>query len=169
MQGNVQSIDALRDLYAALLKLAESFSELSFEVRTEVARAVEWITQTAPQYWRYQLQVAERHLTEAQDNLASMQATYGGRDKPPATEARKRVITMRRRVALCQQRLREIRRINAEIERAANLMVATSSNLQQQAESELPKAAARLGDWIQSLDEYNGQVRFRIGPENDRE
>lgn len=154
MQGNVQSIDALRDLQAATLKLADAMAELSFDVRAEVMRALEWICETAPQYWRQQLQLAERQLTEALDNLASMQATYGGRDKPPATEAKKRVAVLRRRVVLCNQKLQDVKRLRAEFERASNLMVATSTNLQQQAESELPKAAARLGDWIQSLDAY---------------
>lgn len=154
MQGNVESIDSLRDLRTAVLKLADSFAELSFDLRTEVTRSIEWITETAPQYWRFQLKLAERELTEALDNLASMQATYGGRDKPPATEAKKRVAKLRQRVVLCNQRLKEIKQLAAEIEREANLMVSTTANLQQQAESELPKAAQRLGGWIDALDKY---------------
>lgn len=154
VQGNVQSIDSLRELRVAVLELAAQFTELSFDLKSEVTRTIDWITVTAPQYWRHQLQLAERQLSEALDNLASMQATYGGRDKPAATEAKKRVTTLRRRVTLCNQRLQEIKRWSTEIERAANLMTTTSANLQQQAESELPKAASRLGAWIKSLDAY---------------
>lgn len=154
MQGNVQSIDSLRELRTAVMQLADSFAELSFDLRSEVTRTVEWITVIAPEYWRQQLQLAERRLSEALDNLAAMQATYGGHDKPAATEAKKRVTTLRTRVSLCNQRLQDIKRWSAEIERSANLMTSTCANLQQQAEAELPKGAARLSGWIKSLDAY---------------
>jgi hypothetical protein len=154
MQGNVQSIDALRELRGATLTLAKSFGDLSFDLTTEVTRSMEWIHEIAPQYWRHQLQLAERRLSEALDNLASMQATVGGRDKPAATEAKKRVRMLKQRVTLCHERFQEIKKWSAEFERASNLMVTTCANLQQQSETELPKAAAKLATWIRALDVY---------------
>ena len=154
MQGNVQSIDALRDLRIAVNELALRFGELSFDIRNEAQRALEWTTVEVPRYWRHEFKLAERRLQEAVDNLAAMQATYGGRDKPPATEAKKRIAKLRRRVQFCQQRLAVCKSWAAEMERSVGLLVAATSTLQQQSEADLPVAATKLQGWIDSLDRY---------------
>jgi hypothetical protein len=154
MQGNVQSIDALRDLHHAAEKLGAGFGELSFDLKAELQRTDQWINETAPAYWRSQLKLAQQKLSEAQDNLALTQATYGGRDKPAATEAKQRVVNWRRRVATCEQKLKDVKRWASELERSKNTMVTTCSNLQQYAESDLPDAARQLAAWISALDTY---------------
>ena len=154
MQGNVQSIEDLEKLHEAMLTLSERFSELAFDLRVEIDRALEWVSSEAPQYWRHQLQTAQRKLQEAQENLASLQATLGGRDKPPATETKKRVETLTNRVKLCEEKLRACKHSANLLQQESNKFRACITGLQQQAEGELPHAVNRLKTWIEVLREY---------------
>ena len=154
MQGNVRSIDALRDLRVATLELASRCGDISFDMRSETERAIQWVTQDAPQYWRHQRKLTERGFQEACDSLAAMQATVGGRDKPACTELKKRVRKLRARLQLCDEKLALCKRWAAEIERGASDMVTATTALQQQAETGLPVAAAQLETWIAALDRY---------------
>jgi cysteinyl-tRNA synthetase len=154
MQGNVQSIDTIRNLKIGVDEFATALGNVAFDLSSEVTRALQWIQIEAPAYWREQLRLAEQRLSEALDNLASLEQTYGGRDKPAATEAKKRVSVLKKRAQTCQQKLLDIKKWAAEIEHGSNLMSATTANLQQQSESVLPLAEARLEAWIRSLDNY---------------
>lgn len=154
MQGHVRSIDALRDLRVALLEWAARLSDQTFEIGHEAQRALEWAKVDQPRYWRGEIAIAERRLQEAKDHLASTQATYGGRDKPPATEARKRVVQLEHRVRFCQQRAGACRRWADEIERAVERLAGALAALKQQSDSELPLAAHQLSQWVAALDRY---------------
>jgi DNA repair exonuclease SbcCD ATPase subunit len=154
MQGNVQSIDALRSLHLALQELALRFGHLGFDLRTESLRGQEWVSEVMPRYWRVQLQLAERKFQEATDNLAQLQATVGGRDKPQATEARKRVERAKLRLQTCQQKLQACKAWTTEMQRAADRLQGATSALQQASESTLPTAASCLAGWIDALDRY---------------
>lgn len=154
MQSHVRSIDALRNLRAALLQWAARLNDQTFEIDNEAKRALEWAKVDQPRYWRSEMAIAERRLQEAKDHLASTQATYGGRDRPPATEARKRVANLERRVRFCQQRAGACRRWADEIERAVERLAGALAALQQQSDSGLPSAANQLNQWIAALDRY---------------
>lgn len=154
MQGHVRSIDALRDLRVAILQWASRLHEQTFELGSEAQRALQWATVEQPRYWRHEITLAERRLQEARDNLAATQATYGGRDRPPATEARKRVVDLERRVRFCQDRAGSCRRWAAEVERAVERLAGALAAMQQQGDCELPLAANQLNQWIEALDRY---------------
>lgn len=154
MQGHVRSIDALRDLRIAILEWASRLNEQTFELRSEAQRALQWAKVEQPRHWRRELALAERRLHEAMDYLAATQATYGGRDRPPATEARRRVADLQQRVRFCQQRAAACRRSAAEIERAVERLAGALAAMQQQSDCELPLAANQLSQWIEALDRY---------------
>lgn len=154
MKGHVESIEQLEQLRLATIELAHRFGTIAFDFKSEVQNALDWVSNEAPRYWRQQLQLAERQLQEAQDNLAAMMATYGGRDKPPATEARKRVETLRRRVQLCEAKFRACKAASLHLQQAANSVLPCIANLEQTSEADLPTAAQRLKKWIAALNRY---------------
>lgn len=154
MQANVRSTDAIRELRTATLECASRLDDQILALRSEARRALQWASVEQPQYWRHQVTLAERTLQHAVDRLAVTQTTYGGRDRPRATEARNRVNEMRRRLRFCQERAAACRGWAAEMERAVDQLIAATSGLQQQAEAGLPTAAAQLAQWIEALDRY---------------
>src|SRR5690606_30923229 len=83
-----------------------------------------------------------------------MEATVGGHDKPPTTELKKRVARLRERLRRCDEKLVQCKRQAVEIARVTQNMVTVTGLLQQQAESGLPVAAAKLAQWITALDRY---------------
>lgn len=154
MHANIRSIDALRELRTAVLEWGSRLDEQIFTLRGEARRALEWAAVEQPRYWSHQVAVAERGLQDATARLAALQTTYGGRDRPRATEARNRVNELRRRLRFCQERAAACRGWAAELERAVDQLVAATSELQQHAEAGMPTAAAQLAQWIEALDRY---------------
>ncbi|WP_164104091.1 hypothetical protein [Candidatus Laterigemmans baculatus] len=154
MHAHIRSIDALRELRAAVLEWGSRLDDQIFTLRSEARRALEWAAVEQPRYWSHQVAVAERGLQDATARLAALQTTYGGRDRPRATEARNRVNELRRRLRFCQERAAACRGWAAEMERAVDQLIAATSGLQQHAEAGLPTAAAQLAQWIDALDRY---------------
>jgi hypothetical protein len=154
MQGNVRSITVIRDLNLAVSQLTNRLTEISFDLRGEAQRAIQWVSSEAPQYWRYEQKLASQRLKETEDTLASMKATVGGRDKPVATELEQRVAKIRHRLQLCEEKLQLCKRWHTELLRAADPLLAAASAVQQQAETELPMAANQLDRLIRALEQY---------------
>lgn len=153
-QGHVRSIDGLRDLQAATLKLAARYDDLAATLRNEQTRAERWITEEAPRYWRAQQRRAEQRLSEAEDTLAALQSTANDQNQAGVSECRQRVIKARERVRLCESKLRVCRTVALELERAGERLHAASARLQHQADTHLPAAGTRLKNWIAALDRY---------------
>jgi hypothetical protein len=152
--SSVRSIAALRELRLATLELAQRLGELGFDLRSESERAMSWIREDAPRYWRTELRLAQRRLSEAEDALAAMQSRARPAERPASSELRQRVAVARRRVDLCEARLRACKTAAIELDRYRERLVVAGMGLQHQAESQLPQAARRLGGWIEALDRY---------------
>lgn len=153
--SHVQSIADLAQLRVATLELASDLHSLAYDLKIEIQRATDWITTEAPRYWRGELQRAEREFREAQDALAAMQATVGGRDKPAATEAKKRVAILKQRVQLCDAKLRDCKGAAFEVSRAAAGLFTCAAGIEGLCESDLSLASARLERWILALHRYS--------------
>lgn len=168
MQGNVRSIAVIRDLNLAVSQLTNRLTEISFDLRGEAQRAIQWVSSEAPQYWRYEQKLASQRLKETEDTLASMKATVGGRDKPVATELEQRVAKIRHRLQLCEEKLQLCKRWHTELLRAADPLLAAASAVQQQAETELPTAANQLDRLIRALEQYAEVVPANTSSSNSQ-
>ena len=119
-----------------------------------IQRGDEYFSQTQPQYWRRQIQLAERELTEAKDSLSQKLASTRPSDRPAATEAKKRVSLAERRLRLCFDKQRQARAIALEISQQCDKLLGPLSDVAEQCEVLLPQAAVVLQGLIDQLKKY---------------
>ena len=80
-----------------------------------VQRADAHFSEDRPRYWKQQTHIAERELNEAKDNLAQKRAAARPGDRPPATEASRRVQKMEGRLRDCQLKQKQAKAWSIEI------------------------------------------------------
>ena len=152
--SDVRSIDSLVAFHSGLVKLANNWEKVIQELRMTIHRAEQYFSQTQPAYWRHQIQLAERELTEAKDSLSQKQASTRPSDRPAATEAKKRVRLAERRLRLCQDKQRLAKAIAIEISQHCDKLLGPLADVGEQCEVSLPQAAVQLLTLIEQLKTY---------------
>jgi len=153
---NIESLETFRD---GLVRLASEWQTTVEEVRMLVQRAEEHFASDRPAYWRRQCQLAERDLNEARDNLAQKKAAIRPGDRPPATEAARRVQISEQRLRDCQKKERQCRAWSREISRQCDALLGPMADVMQHCEVILPTAARELQSLIDQLQLYAEQNR----------
>ena len=157
--SNVRNIESLEAFHAALLKLSGQWGKTLQEVRVTIQRADEYFTKDLPGYWRRQLQLAERELTESKDRLAEKQAATRPGDRAPATEALKRVHAADARVQECHAKVRKAKSWALEIAQRCDELLGPMADVVEHCEVLLPTAADELRAMIEQLRLYANQPR----------
>lgn len=152
--GHVESIDALRDLQAALVALGEQWQEAADQLR-RLARQIEgFVRDDRRQYWNQQMRLAERQLNAAEEALARTQITDDTRTRRGSTEARIAVQRCKQRVQLCREKQLACRRVALEMDRSIDHFVGELGALAESGGQQLPQAAAWLASRIDDLRRY---------------
>lgn len=157
--SNVRNIDSLQAFHAGLLRLSSQWAQTLQEVRMMVQRADQYFAQDLPGYWRREVQLAERELNQAKDNLAEKQAATRPGDRPPATEAAKRVQIAKQRLQVCETKYRLARTWALEISRRCDELLGPLADVVEHCEILLPSAADELRTLIDHLRLYAEQPR----------
>ncbi len=152
--SNVRNIDSLIRFHAGLKKLSDNWGQLAEEIQASIHRCDEFFSQSQPAYWRRQMQLAERELTEAKDSLAQKRAVARAGDRPAASEAVKRVRLAERRQRVCEDKQRAAKAIAIEIKQQCDRMLGPLSDLVEHCEVVLPHAAVKLQSLIDQLKLY---------------
>jgi hypothetical protein len=152
--SNVRNIDSLEAFHASLIRLSSDWAKSLEEVRMLVQRAEEYFATDRLAHWRKQLQLAERELSEARDNLAQKRAAARPGDRPAATEATRRTQTAERRARDCQQKLRDCKAWSLEISRQCDSLLGPLADVMEHCEVLLPGAARELQTLIDQLRVY---------------
>lgn len=154
MSSDVKSVDALRDLHAAVLRLSENCDDHGTQLRQLAHRFREQITVGRRQYWQSQLQLAERRLQMAHEAMARAKISQNAADGTRNTEAEIMVARCKKRLRYCLDKLSVCKRIGAEVDRMVDRFIGELGALAEMSESGLPNSANRLKAWIDALDIY---------------
>ena len=155
--SNVRSIDALDEFRGGLLKLADGWERSTQEIRLIVQRVQTHFCQDLPQYWRRQIQLAERALTEAKDRLSMKQSAARASDRVAATEEKQQVHRCERRLGECQQKERLSRSLAIQVTQQCDKLLGPLSDISEHCESHLPTAATELAALVMHLRNYTQQ------------
>ncbi len=156
--SNVRNIESLEAFHGGLVRLAGDWDKVMQELRMMVQRAETYFTHDRPAYWRAQMQLAERELTEAKENLSQKRAAIRASDRPPATEAAMRVKKAERRVEQCEAKQREARRWAIEMTKQCDDLLGPLADVVEHCEVLLPTAARELRTLIDQLRIYAEQA-----------
>lgn len=152
--SDVRDIDALERLRVALDDLANRLSADGHSIRATVRHAQRHFSDETPQYWRDQIQIAERQLAQADLRLRNKRCEVRPGDASPATEELKQVNRWRARLRLCHEKLQACRRVSLEMDQAADKFMGPIIRLIEQAGSDLPEGVAELTRLIDQLHRY---------------
>ena len=141
------------------MRLAGDWDATLQEIRMTVQRAETYFAQDRPAYWRRQTQLAERELNEAKDNLAQKRAAVRPGDRPPATEAAKRVKQAEHRLQQCRTKQRASKAWAIEISQQCDGLLGPLADVVEHCEVLLPSAADELRRLIDQLRLYAEQQK----------
>ena len=152
--SNVRSIESLAAFHGGILKLSGDWEKVLQELRMSIQRAEQHFTQDRPRYWRHQVQIAERELTEAKDNLSQKRAAARTADRPTAMEALQRVNKAKRRLEFCRDKERLAKSVAIEMSQECDAILGPLADVSEHSEVILPTAAVELKSLIEYLRAY---------------
>lgn len=152
--ADVRKIEALVGFHGSLVAYHQSLNLTAEELKATVRRVERHFAEDQPKYWKRQCRLAERALSEAQDNLSRLRSTVRAADRPSATEATKRVKTCHDRLRLCEEKLRQCKKWKIEISQQVDRLLGPIADLVQHGEVFLPTAAKELAELIEKLKQY---------------
>ncbi len=152
--SNVRDIECLATFKTDLVKLAASWDNTTQEIRTALHRINAYFHDDRPAYWRRETQLAERHLSEANDVLSRLTAEIRPGQAAPATEAKQRVAKAKLRLQLCQEKERLCKKWLIEMAQQCDDVLGPLADMSEHCQTILPDAARELGGLVDKLRAY---------------
>jgi hypothetical protein len=152
--ANVHSLDALRDVRAALVRFQERAITAMGDLRQKIDRTVDWLELDRPGYWREQ----ER---KAYDQVAATRIAYetcrlrtvGGR-RSDCIEEKKAFERAKVRLQYVHQKQEAVVKWVVHAGRDANEYRARTSNFQRALDNDVALMIAQIGRMIDALEAY---------------
>lgn len=157
-QARVNSIDALRQVRAALIVFNERAQSALGDVNSEGQKALSRLRLEAGPRWTKRLRERQDAWVAARSELIRRQASFST-DNPTCIEQRKLVDKAKASVEEAQQKIERIKRLITELDRRYTLYKGHSAGLSEQVSRSLPLAVARIDRMIDALEAYRS-----IGP-----
>lgn len=167
-QARVNSIDALRQLRAALIVFSERAQSALGEVDSEAQRAIMRLRLEAGPRWAKRLRERQDELVAAKSELIRRQASFSS-DNPTCIEQRKIVDKCRVAVEEAQATIERIKRLITELERRFTLYKGHASGLGEQVSRSLPLAVARIDRMTDALEAYRSVAQPEQAPQTDHQ
>ena len=155
--SDVRSIESLARFHAGILKLSSDWEKVLQELRMAIQRAEQHYCHDRPRYWRNQIELAERELTEAKDNLSKKRAVDRDGKRPSAMEALQRVNKAKRRLDYSRDKAKQAKMIAIEMSQECDKILGPLADVTEHSEVVLPAAAVELKGIIEKLRLYAEQ------------
>ena len=155
--SNVTNIDSIENFHRGLVKFSDELQVITEEIKLAVMKGEQAFGHDYPSYWRRQLQIAERSLSEARDQLAAKTSSVRNEDQPTASEEKKRVRRAEARLDLCNAKIRRAKHWAHQISRDCDQLLGPLSDVTNHCDSTLQQAAVDLRQLIDHLRAYTDQ------------
>src|SRR5262245_23175688 len=116
--ANVTSIDALRNVKAALARFCADVDSALVAMELEARRPVEWIEGDRARYWPQQARRASDLVQEARQALQRCEIRIGSEDRPSCYDEKKALEKAKRRLQLAEDKARIVSRWGSEMQKA---------------------------------------------------
>jgi len=153
--ARVTSIDAVREMEAALATFRGEQTAALDELETEIRRAQEWIHHDRKQHWDHEAHRGMERVTEARIQLQqAMTAKRVADHEPSCQDEKKALARAKRRAELAEAKKEIVRHWQRTIDHAVNEYRAARTQLGSWLESEVPRGLATLGRLTETLESY---------------
>ncbi len=152
--ANVQSIQALADLRAALANFAALATKTLDECDLELRRAMQWVTQEQPLYWRREVQKSLDAVAFARNDLErAQQATFEGQ-RPTCFQQKKALEAAKTRLRRAEEKVDLVRQAASKIQKQSSEYASRMSQVKDLLTADVPVAMAMLGRLVEALEGY---------------
>jgi hypothetical protein len=152
--ANVTSIDALRNVKAALVQFCADVEAALVAMELEARRPVEWIEGDRARYWPQQARRASDLVQEARQALARCEVHVSSEDRPSCYDEKKALEKAKRRLQLAEDKARVVRRWGSEMQKATEDFAMQVARLRSYLETDLVKTIAAVERMATALDRY---------------
>lgn len=155
MAARVDSIDALRELRAALWKFGEAATQILSDVEAHMQRMLVWLETEQLQYWQGQIRSRGEAVTRAKEAVRAkrlFKIDEGAR--PSDVEEQKALRLAQTRLEEANTKLANTRRYMLKLQKEILLYKGQVQRLSRYVGTELPMAAGRLDSMAATLDAY---------------
>jgi hypothetical protein len=153
--ARVKSIDALQAMSATLSNFHDDARSALDDLEMELRRALQWINQDCPGYWKQEMRLARDALTEATLQLENAKMFRRITDEHKSfIEEKKAVDRAKRRLHIAEEKVAAIPHWATMIERAVNEFRGSRSQFANWLDADYPRAVAMLSRMINDLEAY---------------
>jgi hypothetical protein len=152
--ANVNSIVAVREFKAALIRFAEEAASALDMMTSQIHRAVDWVEHERPAYWQQQVKVAFDEVAEARARLNTCQMRTVAGHRPSCIEEKQDYERAKRRLAYCQKMVPNVRRWAVKLRHEADEYRGRMGTLARAVEVDLPRMVALIERTATALEKY---------------
>jgi hypothetical protein len=155
LSANVHSVEAIKDVRAAIVAFHERATSAMGDLRQKIDRTVAWLELDRPNYWREQERRAFDLLATTRVALDTCRLrTVAGR-RSECIEEKQAFARAKVRMEYVREKQQAVRKWMVQSGREANEYRARTSTFQRSLENELPLMVAQLGRMIDAIDAYS--------------
>lgn len=153
--ANVNSVEALQDVRAALVKFQERALTAMGDLRQKIGRTVDWLELDRPAYWRDQEHKAYDLLATTRVAFETCRLRTTGGRRSDCIEEKKAFERAKVRMEYVRQKQEAVRKWMVQAGREANEYRSRTSTFQRALENDIPLMIAQLGRMIDAIEAYS--------------
>lgn len=153
-QAEVHSIDALRDLRAALAVYGEDVLAALGAAEAEIRRTVQWLQQDRPYFWQEQIKRRRERVATAKADLFRLKLQKTPEHHPSLAEPKERLRLAEAALQDAERRLMLTRKWQSALQQAVIEYHGAVQRLKDAASTDVPRAMALLTRIVEALEAY---------------
>lgn len=153
-QANVRSVDALKDLRAAIVVYAEEVLGALGAAEMELRRTTRWLSDEQGQYWVGEIKRRKEKLSSARAELSRRKMSQMNGQSSSHSEQRELVEEAEKRLQEAETRLAKVKKWIPILQQATLEYHSTSRRLEGLVSGDLPKALAQLERVMDRIEAY---------------
>jgi hypothetical protein len=158
-QADVHSIEALKDLRAALALYAEDTLAALSAVDMELRRVTHWLQYDRPSYWQNQIKRRREEVSSARADVFRRKLSKTGDGAPSVVEQMELLKRAEAGLRDAEARAVRVKKWGPALQQAVLEYHASTRRLSDLAGGEVPRAMAALGRMVDALESY-----LRVAP-----
>ena len=152
--AQVRSIASIESFRHALLDFGHRMDEALVELGGQMRRAVDWIEQDQPSYWRHQAREADDAIHETKMNLERCLLNRVADQRPACREQREELKMARVRREFCRAQIERVRHWRRALKHEIFEYEGRIGQLKRVLEQDIPRAIANLEKILRQLEAY---------------
>ena len=154
-QVKVADVETIERFRAQLIQAAETFGLALEEAEGDIERTLAWLESDRPDTWRKQIRKAQDKVVECKSALFRKQEIKATPEaRPSVVDERKALERAQRRLAFCEEKLRNTKRWSTELPRQAVVFKGALTGMHVMLDRDVPRINAMLKRMTEHLEEY---------------